>query len=67
MTPFLGSGTTLAAAEGTKRVCFGLELDPKYSDVVVERWQGLSGKKATLKGDGRTFAVIAQDRTRMAA
>jgi DNA methylase/ParB-like nuclease domain len=65
--PFLGSGTTLAAAEMSKRVCYGLELDPKYADVVVERWQGLSGKKATLEGDGRTFEVIAQDRMRMAA
>ncbi|HUR46334.1 MAG TPA: DNA modification methylase, partial [Candidatus Saccharimonadales bacterium] len=37
--PFLGSGTTLAAAEVTQRVCCGLELDPKYVDVVVERWQ----------------------------
>ena len=56
--PFLGSGTTLAAAELTERVCYGLELDPKYVDVVVERWQALSGKKATLEGDGRTFDVI---------
>lgn len=65
--PFLGSGTTLAAAEGTQRVCYGLELDPKYADVVVERWQTLSGKKATLEGDGRTFDVIRQGRQRMAA
>jgi hypothetical protein len=65
--PFLGSGTTLAAAELTKRVCYGLELDPKYVDVVVERWEGLSGKKATLEGDGRTFEIIAKDRLRMAA
>jgi DNA modification methylase len=65
--PFLGSGTTLAAAELTGRVCCGLELDPKYADVVVERWQGLSGKQATLEGDGRAFDVIAQDRMRMAA
>jgi len=62
-----GSGTTLAAAELTKRVCYGLELDPKYVDVVVERWEGLSGKKATLEGDGRTFEVISRDRMRMAA
>ena len=65
--PFLGSGTTLAAAEVTKRVCYGLELDPKYVDVVIERWQGLTGKKATLEGDGRTFEAVAQDRVRMAA
>jgi DNA modification methylase len=65
--PFLGSGTTLAAAEGTQRVCYGLELDPKYADVVVRRWQGLTGKKATLEGDGRTFEEVAQDGLRMAA
>lgn len=47
----------MGAAEVTKRVCYRLELDPKYADVVVERWQGLSGKKATLEGDGRTFEV----------
>jgi DNA modification methylase len=56
--PFLGSGTTLAAAEITERVCFGMELDPAYVDVIVERWQKLSGKQATLEGDGRTFDQI---------
>jgi DNA modification methylase len=65
--PFLGSGTTLAAAEMTKRVCYGLELDPKYADVVVERWQALSGKKATLEGDGRTFDSISKHRMKLAA
>jgi DNA modification methylase len=65
--PFLGSGTTLAAAELTERVCYGIELDPKYVDVVVQRWQSLSGKKATLDGDGRTFEEIAQERRKEAA
>jgi DNA modification methylase len=65
--PFLGSGTTLAAAELTGRVCLGMEIDPKYVDVVVERWQTLTGKKATLEGDGRTFDAIARDRIRLAA
>ncbi len=65
--PFLGSGTTLAAAELTKRICYGLELDPKYADVEVERWQGLSGKRATLEHDGRTFEAVAHERTRKAA
>jgi len=65
--PFLGSGTTLAAAELTGRVCYGMELDPKYVDVVVQRWQALTGKKATLEGDGRTFDLIARDRIRLAA
>lgn len=60
--PFLGSGTTLAAAELTERVCYGIELDPKYVDVVVERWQMLSGNTATLDGDGRTFADIRLER-----
>jgi DNA modification methylase len=65
--PFLGSGTTLVAAEMTGRLCYGLELDPKYVDVVIERWQALSGKKATLEGDGRTFDVVQQDRLKEAA
>jgi DNA modification methylase len=60
--PFLGSGTTLAAAEVTERVCMGIELDPKYVDVIVQRWQTLAGKKATLDGDGRTFEQIAAER-----
>ena len=62
-----GSGTTLAAAELTERVCYGLELDPKYVDVVVQRWQTLAGKQATLEGDGRTFEEIAQQRRTEAA
>ena len=65
--PFLGSGTTLAAAEITERVCCGLELDPKYVDVIVQRWQTLAGKKATLDGDGRTFEEIAEERREGAA
>jgi DNA modification methylase len=60
--PFLGSGTTLAAAELTDRVCYGMELDPKYVDVIVQRWQTLTGKKATLDGDGRSYEEIAYER-----
>ena len=60
--PFLGSGTTLAAAELTERVCYGIELDPRYVDVVVQRWQSITGKKATLGSDGRTFEEILQER-----
>ena len=60
--PFLGSGTTLAAAELTDRVCCGIELDPKYVDVIVQRWQDLSGKMATLEADGRSFEEIAKER-----
>jgi DNA modification methylase len=60
--PFLGSGTTLAAAEQTGRVCHGLELDPRYVDVVVERWQGLTGQQAVLDGAGGTFAEVGKVR-----
>ena len=65
--PFLGSGTTLAAAELTERVCYGIELDPKYVDVVVKRWQELSSQQAVLEGDGRTFDQIAEERQRVTA
>jgi DNA modification methylase len=65
--PFLGSGTTLAAAELTERVCCGMELDPKYVDVIVQRWQTLSGKLATLDGDGRTFEAVGQERRKAEA
>ena len=65
--PFLGSGTMLAAAESTSRICYGIELDPKFVDVVVQRWQGITGKKATLDGDGRTFTELANERIAVAA
>src|SRR6266852_4276910 len=65
--PFLGSGTTLAAAETTSRVCYGLEIDPKYVDVIVLRWQTQSGKKATLEGDRGTFEEIAHERLKASA
>src|SRR5579864_4629559 len=65
--PFLGSGTTLAAAELTQRVCYGLELDPKYADVIVQRWQQLSGKEAKLDGDGRIFDEVALERRKESA
>jgi len=60
--PFLGSGTTLAAAELTERVCYGLELDPKYCDVIVKRWQQLTGKEAILDGTKLTFDDVAAER-----
>jgi DNA modification methylase len=47
--PFLGSGTTLIAAEKQKRRCFGLEIEPKYVDVIVRRWEDYTGKTAVLK------------------
>lgn len=52
---FGGSGTTLIAAEKNNRIAFLMELDPKYCDVIVKRWQEFSGKKALLEGSGETF------------
>lgn len=43
---FLGSGSTLIAAEKAGRVCYGMELDPKYVDVIIERWEKYTGQKA---------------------
>lgn len=47
--PFLGSGTTMIAAESTGRFCYGLELSPAYCDVIVKRWEEYTGKKAELE------------------
>ncbi|MFC7478046.1 site-specific DNA-methyltransferase [Dankookia sp. GCM10030260] len=57
--PFLGSGTTLIAAEVTGRRCHGLEIDPRYADVAVRRWQKLTGRRAVLAGDGGTIEAVA--------
>ena len=45
---FLGSGSTLIACEKLARKCYGMELDPKYCDVIVQRWEEFTGKKAKL-------------------
>lgn len=56
---FGGSGTTLIAAEKTQRRARLVELDPKYVDVIVKRWQDYTGKAATLAATGKTFAECA--------
>jgi DNA modification methylase len=53
--PFLGSGTTLIAAQTTGRTCLGLEIDPGYTDVAIRRWQSFTGKKAVRVGGGIAF------------
>lgn len=60
--PFLGSGTTLAAAELTQRVCCAMELDPQYVDVAVQRWQTLTGQPAILDGGNQSFQELARER-----
>ncbi len=47
--PFLGSGSTLIGCEKTKRICYGFELEPKYCDVIIKRWENFTGKKAELQ------------------
>jgi DNA modification methylase len=59
--PFVGSGTTLIACELTERRCIAMEIDPRYCDVVIERWQNLTGKLAALE-TGETFDSVASDR-----
>jgi hypothetical protein len=59
---FLGSGTTLIAAEKVGRTCYGVELDPLYADLIVRRWQAWSGEEARLEADARTFAEVSADR-----
>jgi site-specific DNA-methyltransferase (adenine-specific) len=50
---FLGSGTTLIAAEQLGRKCYGMEISPQYCDVIVNRWETLTGQKATLQAADR--------------
>jgi hypothetical protein len=60
--PFLGSGTAVEAAEVTERICYGLEIDPGYVDVIILRWQNLTGKQALLEASGQTFDQVAAER-----
>ena len=55
---FGGSGSTLIGAEQTGRKAFLMELDPKYCDVIVKRWQDFTGQQATLESTGEYFGVI---------
>jgi DNA modification methylase len=55
---FGGSGTTLIAAEKNGRIARIMELDPKYCDVIVQRWQDFTGQIAILEADGRTFDEV---------
>jgi DNA modification methylase len=63
---FLGSGTTLLAAERTGRISRGIEIDPAYVDVAITRWQQMTGNEANLEGAHETFAEISGQRTEAA-
>jgi DNA modification methylase len=58
---FLGSGTTVIAAERIGRRCYGLELDPAYVDTIVRRWQALTGGSARHAASGRNFDDLARE------
>lgn len=58
---FGGSGSTLIACEKTKRICRMIELDPKYCDVIIKRWQDFTGKSATLESSGKTYNELLND------
>jgi DNA modification methylase len=58
---FLGSGTTVIAAERTGRRCYGMELDPAYVDTAIRRWQALTGESALHAASGRSFADLARE------
>lgn len=60
LDPFLGSGTTLLAAERIKRVCFAMELDPLYVDSAIRRWQNYTGREAVHADTGLTFNVTSK-------
>ena len=59
LDPFLGSGTTILAAERVGRICFGMEIDPLYVDAIVRRWQAHTGGAAIHATTGRSFDDVA--------
>jgi hypothetical protein len=64
---FMGSGTTLMAAERTRRISYGMEMDPLYVDVAIRRWQAMTGLEARLQGTSQRFAEVAAERSTMEA
>lgn len=62
LDPFLGSGTTLIAAEKTGRRCFGIELEPRFVDVTLARWMRKTGREPVLAATGETLREVVQRR-----
>jgi DNA modification methylase len=67
LDPFCGSGSTIVAAEKTGRQACGLEIDPKYIDVAVRRWQLFTGKSAVLDGTTASFEEVTEQRINLPA
>jgi DNA modification methylase len=62
LDPFMGSGTTIIAAERTGRRARGIEFDPAYVDVAIKRWQAYTGKSAALLGTQQSFEEVEEQR-----
>ncbi|MEA4967456.1 MAG: DNA methyltransferase [Bacteroidaceae bacterium] len=58
---FLGSGSTLIAAEKSKRICYGIELEPLYIDTAIRRWESLTGQNA-VRQDGKTYSELLAEK-----
>jgi DNA modification methylase len=67
LDPFGGSGTTLIACEKAGRQARLIELEPKYCDVIIRRWQEFTGQEAKLDADGRSHSAVAAERSAVAA
>ncbi len=57
---FVGSGTTVIAAERTGRTCFGIELEPRYVDTIIRRWQSFTGQTAVRESTGESFNQLEE-------
>jgi len=62
LDPFGGSGSTLIACEKAGRKARLIEIDPHFCDVIVQRWQNLTGQEAILESEERSFSEVAEDR-----
>jgi DNA modification methylase len=60
---FLGSGSTLMAAERTGRICRGIEIDPLYVDIAIRRWQRMTGERAIHAESGVDFEALEPEET----
>jgi DNA modification methylase len=60
--PFVGSGSTIIAAETTGRIAYAIDIDPIYIDTAITRWQRFTGRTALLSATGDTFLEVAQSR-----
>jgi DNA modification methylase len=65
LDPFIGSGSTIVAAEKEGRTCLGVDIDPKYCDITVNRWQRFTHREAVLESTGQTFRQVSASRRKL--